>query len=161
MRIGKNQLRLQDLDLVDQVAPTITPPMTKMFRTLVHCSAVHLGQAKPQREGYVDASRRPLEFALGDKVRVSTCYMAQRGSPLFAQRHVGPFRIVARTAKVAHKLALPPSTSMHPAFDISLLSADRPRPQHVLGEDDWEPLEEAEDGLPIYDVENILEQNRP
>lgn len=156
--IGENPIRPQDLDLVDRFPPTTTPPMTKAFRALVDRAAAHLEQAKIQQKAFADASRRPLEFSVGDHVWVSTRYMVQRGSRVFAQRYVGPFRIIERIGKAAYKLDLPPSMQVHPVFHVSLLTADKPRPQEMQGDNDWQPMDEVEHGLPTYEVEHILDQ---
>lgn len=156
--IGENPVRSQDLDVVDQFPPTVTPPMTKAFRLLVDRAAAHLELAKNQQKAYADKSRRPLELSKGDMVWVSTRYMAPRGSRKFQQRYVGPYRVLERIGKVAYKLALPPSMPMHPVFHVSLLTPDRPRPADMTIPSEWEPTDEAPDGSPVYEVENILDQ---
>ncbi|KAL8453083.1 hypothetical protein Emag_002009 [Eimeria magna] len=156
--LGENPLRPQDLDLVDVFPPTLTPPMTKAFRLLVDRASAHLEQAKRDQKAFADASRRPLEFSVGDLVWVSTRYMAARGCPKFQQRHIGPYRILERIGPAAYKLQLPPSMTIHPVFHVSLLSPHRPRPKDMASPPDWEPVGEASDGLPIYEVESILDQ---
>ena len=74
--IGENPVRSQDLDVVESFPPLPAPQMTKAFRLLVDRAAAHLEQAKSQQKAYADKARRPLEFAPGDSVWVSTGYMA-------------------------------------------------------------------------------------
>ena len=45
---GENPTRARDLEVVDVVEPTITPPMTKAFRQLVERAVVHILQAQAQ-----------------------------------------------------------------------------------------------------------------
>ncbi|KAL8431879.1 hypothetical protein ACSSS7_004960 [Eimeria intestinalis] len=156
--LGKNPLRPQDLGLVDAFPPTLTPPMTKAFRLLVGRASAHLEQAKGDQKAFADASRRPLEFSAGDLVWVSTRYMAARGCPKFQQRHIGPYRILERIDPAAYKLQLPPPMPIHPVFHVSLLSPHCPRPKDMASPSDWESVGEASDGIPMYEVESILDQ---
>ena len=156
--IGETPIRPQDLDLVDGFAPTVTPPMTKAFRALVGRAAAHLEQANLQQKAFADAFRRDLESSVGDRVWVFTRYMAQRGSAVFAQRYTGPFRIRQRIGKAAYQLDRPPSIQVYPAFHVSLLTADKPRPPEMQGDNDWQPIDEVGDGLPAYEVEHILDE---
>ena len=156
--IGENPVRGQDLDVIETFPPTATPPMTKAFRLLVDRAAVHLEHAKNLQKAYADGSRRPLEFTIGDMVWVSTRHMVLSGNRKFQQRYVGPYRILERIGKVAYKLDLPPSMNIHPVFHVSLLTPHKPRPSDMAAPQDWDPDDEAEDGSPVYEVENILDQ---
>ena len=156
--IGENPIRTQDLDLVDRLPPTVTPLMTKTFQALVERASAHLEHAKYLQKTYANASRRPLEFNVGDKVWISTKYMAPRGSPIFAQKYVGPFEISERIGKAAYKLILPPSMRVHPVFHVSLLTRDRPRPTAMIADTEWQPVAEANNEPPAYEVEHILDE---
>ncbi|KAL8442273.1 hypothetical protein Emed_007349 [Eimeria media] len=96
--------------------------------------------------------------SLSDLAWLSTRYMPARGCPKFQQRYIGPYRILERIGPAAYKLQLPPSMSIHPVFHVSLLSPHRPRPKDMASPPDWEPVGAASDGLPIYEVESILDQ---
>ena len=156
--IGENPVRSQDLDVVETFPPMPAPQMTKAFRLLVERAAAHLEHAKNLQKAYADKSRRPLEFAAGDHVWVSTRYMAPTGNRKFQPRYIGPYRILERIGKVAYKLDLPPSMTVHPVFHVSLLVPDKPRPADMSTPPDWEPIDDAEDGSPVYEVEHILDQ---
>lgn len=156
--IGENPTRSQDLDVVETFPPMVSPMMTKAFRLLVDRAAAHLQHAKNLQKAYADDSRRPLEFATGDKVWLSTRHIAPRGNRKFQQRYIGPFKVLERIGKVAYKLDLPASMNVHPVFHVSLLSPHKPRPPHMQAPTDWEPMDHTEDGSPIFEVEHILDQ---
>ncbi|KAL8270298.1 hypothetical protein Esti_005776 [Eimeria stiedai] len=156
--LGENPLRPQDLNFFDVFPPALKPPITKAFRILVDRASAHLEQAKRDQKAFADASRRPLEFSVGGLVRVSTRYIAARGCPKFQQRHIGPYRIFERIGPTAYKLQLPPSMPIHRVFHVSLLSAHRPRPQDMARPPEWELTGKASDGLTIYEVESIFDQ---
>ncbi|KAL8273027.1 hypothetical protein Esti_003080 [Eimeria stiedai] len=156
--LDDNPLRPQDLYLVDVFPPTLTPPMTQDFRLLVDRASAHLELAKRDQKAFADASRRPLEFSVGDLVWDSTRYIAARGCAKCQQRHIGPHRILERIGPAAYKLQVPPSMPIHPVFHVSLLSAQRPRPQGMASPPEWEPIGKASDDLPIYELKNILDQ---
>ena len=99
--VAENSIHPQDLHLVDCFPPTVTPPATKAFPALVDRAAPHLEQAKFQKQAFVDAFRRDLEFSVGAGVWVPTRYMAQRVGAILAQRYIGPFRIIERIGKLA------------------------------------------------------------
>ena len=156
--IGENPVRTQDLDVIDSFPSLPAPQMTKAFRLLVDRAAVHLEQAKAQQKAYADQARRQLEFNEGDLVWVSTRYMALSGNRKFQQRYIGPYPVLQRIGKVAYKLELPPSMTVHPVFHVSLLVPHKPRPADMSTPPDWEPVEEQDGELPTYEVEHILDQ---
>ncbi|KAL8440826.1 hypothetical protein Emed_007647 [Eimeria media] len=156
--IGENPLRASDLDVVEVFEPTITPPMTKLFQRLVDRAASHILQAQARQKYYADKHRKEVEFAVGDKVWVSTRYMQPRGAAKFHPPFIGPFTIVARVGKVAYKLDLPPSMQVHSVFHVALLQRDKPRPPHMLPAAGWRPAQEPQDDAdPVYEVEHILD----
>ncbi|CDJ62084.1 hypothetical protein ENH_00003850 [Eimeria necatrix] len=71
--IGEIPLTAAVLDIVGALAPTLTPPMTKLFRQLCDRARSHILQAKWRQKYYADARRRAVEykdvppyFGLGD-----------------------------------------------------------------------------------------------
>ena len=142
---------------MDRFPPTLTPPMTKAFRALVD-RAAHLEQAKLQQKAFADVSRRDLEFSVSDRVWVSTRCMAERGIAVFAQRYIGPVRIIEHVGKAAYKLDFPPPLQVHPVFHVPLLTAEKPRLPEKQGHNYYQPVDEVGEGRPAYEVEHILDQ---
>ncbi|KAL8425175.1 hypothetical protein Efla_007521 [Eimeria flavescens] len=131
--------------------------MTKLFQRLVDRAAANIIHAQAQQQFYANQHREPAEFAMGDRVWVSTRYMQPRGSAKFQLRFIGPFTIVSKIAKVAYELDLPATMQMHSVFYLCLLQKDKPRPTKMLPPQGWEPAEEALKGTePCYEVEPIL-----
>ena len=156
--IGENPLRASDLDVVDELQPTISPPMTKLFQQLVDRAAAHILLAQARQKHYADRGRREVQFAVGDRVWVSTKFMQPQGAAKFQPRFIGPFPVVARIGDVAYRLQLPDSMQQHPVFHVSLLQRDKPRPAEMLQPEGWQPVQVAEPGEDdSYEVEHILD----
>lgn len=156
--IGENPLRACDLDVIDDLQPTVSPPMTKLFQQLVDRAAAHILMAQARQKHYADQGRREVQFEVGDKVWVSTKFMQPQGAAKFQPRFIGPFPIVARIGEVAYRLELPASMQQHPVFHVSLLQRDKPRPPDMLQAEGWEPVQSAEVGEDaVYEVEHILD----
>ena len=138
--IGENPLRAQDLDLVDQLEPMQSPPMTKLFQQLVDRASAHITRAKEQQKLYADKKRRPVQYQPGDKVWVSIKYFTPEGCPKFHPRFIGPFLEVERIGEVAYRVQLPPSLPHHPVFHVSLMQADKQRDPQLQSAEGWEPV---------------------
>ncbi|CDJ67180.1 hypothetical protein ENH_00031850 [Eimeria necatrix] len=115
--IGENPLTAADLDIVGALAPTLTPPMTKLFRQLCDRAQSHFLKAKSQQKYYADTKRRAVEYAVGDKVWLSSKHLPPFNScPKFEPRYRGPFEVIERIGTVAYRLALPPTYDCHDVF---------------------------------------------
>lgn len=155
--IGENPLRAADLELQD-LPPTTTPPMTRVFRQMVDKVAKHIAAAQRRQKQYADQHRREEEFQEGELVWLSSRNMTPRGSPKLQPKYVGPYKIIQRIGKVAYKLDLPPSMQQHPVFHVSLLSKYDERPPEMRQEEGWEPVtSEGAEGQAEYEVEEILD----
>ncbi|CDJ36341.1 Polyprotein, related [Eimeria mitis] len=66
--IGQNPITAADLDVVGNLAPTLTPPMTKIFQQLCDRAQRHILKAKWQQKQYADAHRRDVRYTPGDKL---------------------------------------------------------------------------------------------
>ena len=73
--IGENPLTAADLDVVGALSPTLTPPMTKLFRQLCDRTQSHILKAKGLQKHYADTHRRAVEYAVGDKVWLSSKHL--------------------------------------------------------------------------------------
>ena len=155
--IGENPLRAIDLDLHETLEPTISPPMTKLFQQLVDKAGAHILQAQAAQKHYADRHRREMEYQVGQRVWVSTRFMPPRGASKFQPRFIGPFKILKRIGKVAYLLELPASMQVHPVFHVSLLQADKPRPEEMRANDPWEAVNPDRPEVPEYEVEHLLD----
>jgi hypothetical protein len=85
-----------------------------------------MAAARDRQKSYADKRRKPLEFAVGDKVLLKvapwkgTVRFGKRGK--LNPRYVGPFEIIERVGEVAYRLKLPEEMSgIHDVFHISHL----------------------------------------
>lgn len=58
--IGENPLTPVNLDIVDALAPTLTPSMTNPFRELCDRTQSHILKSNWQQKYYADTKRRPV-----------------------------------------------------------------------------------------------------
>ena len=116
-----------------------------------------------QRQGhYADQHRRDVVFKVGDRVLLSTEHLKLLGenrSIKFANRHIGPFKILKVIGNNAYELELPPQMQIHPVLNVSRLLPYRDglvsHPDRVQIHD-RPPPECDEDGAEIYEIERIL-----
>ncbi|GJS47909.1 ty3-gypsy retrotransposon protein [Tanacetum coccineum] len=110
----------------------------------------NLLSAKQRMECKANCKRRDVEFNVGDMVLVKLqpyrqITLAKRLSNKLAKRYYGPYKVEARVGKVAYRLALPPSSKIHPVFHVSILKA-------FVGDDNGivaDFPEELHDGQPV------------
>ncbi|CDJ41475.1 hypothetical protein, conserved [Eimeria tenella] len=161
--ISENPLTAANLDIIGALAPTLIPPMTKLFRQLCDRAQNHIRKAKWQQEYYADKKRRAVEYAVGDKVWLSSKHIPGSSScPNFKPCYRGPFEITGRIGTVACRLALPPTYECHNVFPVSQLVPHRPRPPDLVPQEadtTWPPIRDAA-GSPTeeYEVDYITNQ---
>ena len=68
--IGENPLRPLDLDIADEVEPTLMPPMTKIFQQLLDNAAAHILFEQARQKYYADRFKREVNLMLGIKCGV-------------------------------------------------------------------------------------------
>ncbi|CDJ32458.1 H0124B04.16 protein, related [Eimeria mitis] len=161
--IGQNPVTAADLDIVGNLAPTLTPPMTKVSQQLCDRAQSHILKAKWQQKRYAEAHRRDVQYKPGDQIWISSRHLPGLNQcPKLEPRFRGPFTILERIRQVGYRIALPPTYSCHNVFHVSQLVPDRPRdPQRQSKEAavGWLPIT-GPDGTPTdtYKVEYILNQ---
>ena len=69
-----------------------------------------------------DRHRRDLQFAVGDRVWLSTRYLPVKGTARkLSALWAGPFTVLSRVGNVAYKLQLPTDWQVHNVFHVSQL----------------------------------------
>lgn len=161
--IGENPLTAADLDIVGALAPTLTPPMTKLFRQLCDRARSHILQAKWRQKYYADARRRAVEYKVGDQVWLSGKHLpALNHCSKFEPKYRGPFTVTERIGTVAYRLALPPTYEGHNVFHVSQLVPHHPRDPALVPHEapmGWPPTrDDAGNPTDQYLVDYILDQ---
>jgi hypothetical protein len=85
---------------------------------------LHRAQQRQKRQA--DKNRSERSFSVGDRVYLKLqpyvqSSLARRANHKLAFKYFGPYEISAKVGAVAYKLDLPPSSSIHPVFHVSLL----------------------------------------
>ncbi|XP_070046603.1 uncharacterized protein [Nicotiana tomentosiformis] len=111
--------------------------------------------ALSRQKSFADRKVRDIAYMVGEKVllRFSPMKGVMRFGKKFklSPRYIGPFEVLERIAKVADRLALPPSLSgVHLVFHVSMLRKYYGDPSHVL---DFRTVQL--DGDLTYDVEPV------
>ncbi|XP_066392348.1 uncharacterized protein [Miscanthus floridulus] len=116
--------------------PVISPvpdvdAMLAEHTTMLAAVRQHLLRAQKRMKAQADKRRLERSFEVGDSVFLRLQPYVQ--SPLAPRSHhklcfnyFGPFKIVAKVSAVAYKLALPPTSTIHPVFHVSLLKPAPP-----------------------------------
>jgi hypothetical protein len=113
-----------------------------------------LAYAAIAMKNYYDKTHLHKWFDVGDYVylRLGNGYdiHANQGLPRkLAQRFVGRFKVLERVGRLAYRLELPPTWSIHPVVSVEHLEPDPP------GDDEWERLP-APAELPPIAPESVL-----
>ena len=159
--IGQNPVTAAYIDILGKLKPTLTPPMTKLFRSLCDRAQAHLLRAQWSQKFYYDAKHRDVDFAVGDKVWISTKYLPYKSScSKLSPRFLGPFPILKRIGAVAYCVQLP--YTCHNVFHVSLLVKNCPRDPSMQAKEapvGWRSMLDAQ-GIPTdhYEVEYIMAQ---
>ncbi|GJT66424.1 retrotransposable element Tf2 [Tanacetum coccineum] len=86
----------------------------------------HLKAAQDRMKTYADKKRSEREFAVGDWVYLKLQPYRQLTLRIHKQHKLsakffGPFKVLQKIGRVAYKLELPSTASIHPIFHVSLL----------------------------------------
>ena len=125
-------------------------------------------QAQRRQAKYADQHRRTVQFAVDDRVLLSTEHLKLVGEAKrarkFTERYIGPYRIKRVVNANAYELELPASLKIHPVINVSQLKEyrdgaqafpDRPvpltRPEPVASEDN---------GAPEWEVDRVLDHRK-
>ena len=133
--------------------------MSRMDRLFTR-SQENVRRANQRSKANYDRRRREAEYAIGDRVLLSTEHLHRQGTPQKLQRKfVGPFPIIARHGTVAYELKLPSTWKRHPVFHVSLLKKWKSGvfvPSPEAPPEDEEPNLGFEDEEPVKETEKIL-----
>ena len=93
--------------------------------------------AQERQKHWADNRRRPLEFAVGDRVflKVSPFHGVHRFGVKgkLSPKYIGPFEITERIGEVSYRLQLPDSIEgVHDVFHVSQLRRYLSDPSHVI-----------------------------
>ena len=130
LAFGQSPSSPLDVAVSEVLAPAAQSSVSEMTDTLRHARS-KLEEARVRMAAQVNARRRDVSFAVGDKVRLSTANLSLPSSMSrkLTARWVGPFEVERVVNAVAYKLKLPVSLKIHPVFHVSVL-----QPWRVDGE---------------------------
>ena len=86
-----------------------------------------LAKATRRMKKYADQGRRPLEFRVGDRVRLKLTPQVWKKLHRkdvhkgLISRYDGPFEVIQKVGNVAYRLNLPERLKLHPTFHVSYL----------------------------------------
>jgi len=114
---------------IDPDQDCIVPELDKW---LLQCQTVNellhqqLLRAQQRQKNQAGKHRTERQFEVGDKVWLKLQPYAQasvtsRTCHKLSYRYFGPYEVEAKVGTVAYKLKLPPQSSIHPVFHVSLL----------------------------------------
>jgi hypothetical protein len=123
----------------------------------------NLRKAQERQSKYADEHRRHVTFGVGDLVLLSTEHLKMKsvvGSPKFAAKYIGPFKVKRVVGSNAYELDLPIQLQIHPVLNISRLKQYRDGMSSFPSRPAPSPRPAPEvveaDGTSKWEVESIL-----
>jgi hypothetical protein len=114
--------------LTDTAVSPVPDVAAKLAETETMLAAVrqHLLRAQQRMKAHADKRRSEHSFNVGDFVFLRLqpymqSSLAPRAHQKLSFKFFGPNKVIAKVGDVAYKLELPPGTSVHPVFHVSLL----------------------------------------
>jgi hypothetical protein len=117
-----------------------------------------LQEAQDRMAAVADQARRPAEFAVGDRVLLTTKNLnfAEGISRKLVPKYLGPFKVTEVIAGVTYRLDLPDTMAIHNKFHISLLKPWVPDPYPTGRDKQYHPPAVVPDDNQ-YTVECLLQ----
>lgn len=124
----------------------------------------NIESAQHRQARYADQHRRDVTFGVGDKVLLSTEHLkmigADRRTPKFSNRYIGPFTVKRIVNSNAYELDLPSQLRIHPILNVSRLKPYRDGssefPSRPTADTRPPPEVVLEDGAEQFEVERII-----
>jgi len=161
-------LALAPLTRAAEIDNPTAAEQTARWRRALAQAAENTRSTQVRQKKYADQTRRALQFAVGDRVLLSTEHLKLQGETKRArkltERFIGPYRVKRVVNPNAYELELPSTLKIHPTINITQLKEyrdgaqafpDRPIPI-------TRPAPEATDdnGAPEWAVERILDSRK-
>ena len=119
-----------------------------------------LQERQDRRKAELDASRRDVQFDVGNGVLLDMEDAPLPSRSLLSPRWMGPFRVLARTAPNTYRLDIPATWRVFPEFNVERLRPYLRRPARLGGDADECPPPPVtvlgDDGMPEHEVQELL-----
>jgi hypothetical protein len=126
--------------IADHSASPVSVAKTMVSERATMLAAVrqHLLRAQQRMKSQADKKRSERSFQVGDFVYLRLqpyvqASLAPRSHNKLCFKYFGPFKVLAKVGEVAYKLELPPTSSLHLVFHVSLLKPSASPPAGVSG----------------------------
>jgi hypothetical protein len=166
LNAGK-EVRLPLDQAISGLRPASNPEAADRIRRLksdLDRARNHIERAQKRQAKYADQHRREVTFVVGDQVLLSTEHLrmlgADKRTPKFTFKYLGPFRVKRIANANAYELDLPVQLRIHPVFNVNRLKAYRDGtlsfPSRPVSDSRPPPEITLADGAEVYEAESIL-----